>query len=480
MEKYDEPTQAFLSLFPEEVTSDEAKVEELLTTYQEDPSAFDQLFQDAGIDLEAMGIVSKPKNTSLEEVESGSGNTTSSSSMTETLNDLFKLGSELLINSGIMSTIPGANGNREDATTSSEDKNEVSLAGGSFVFNTSDIYESLGLEDGMAQVAAYFGIDHSNPDELDIFVNSFGTCEFCDNKDINLDKTFAGRDCSDWLMFSMFSKEDECSVLRAAAVQSCGCSTKELAITPETRTCDLCPGSSIEGVRLDQRIPTMSDELLCRNLLDIRAVEGSKTCDAVSGFAYICGCTGTTPQCNLCPDGSSPSRPEAELKVGSATVTCAEYDESLWMNTKSTCPSAIQELQKGVGLDPISYCGCPNVEKPLFGCRPCRPGFKIRDDLETDLYVSSIQMTCQKWADEWAPFTVNEDICQQTQAQVNSECCTEMTQEEIEAEETERASILAAAAAARKETSSAPVSHDFTVFVAFQVAILMISHLTRY
>ena len=364
----------------------------------------------------------------------------------------------------------------------------LNIVDGVLIFDADDVKTKLSIEkgDGMEEVAEYFGVDSTDPGELQDFVDSFGECVFCDSGEIEPDKTFASTDCSDWLMFSLFSKEEECAILRAAAVSKCGCRTESLAITESTPICNLCPDGNYDQtktqIHMDKLLPTMSNELTCRDIAKIPAVEGDKTCDAVAGFGHICGCGHAEPQCHLCPDGSRLSFPdrvlekgyyateeELALEVEGKDLTCSSVEEIISDNAKSTCVTSIQDFEQEVGITLPAYCGCHNALPPVDGgCDPCPDGYELSGKaVVSGTVIDSLQMTCEDWAFQEAPlFLRDHEVCQSRQQVARDHCC--VSPEEAAKEVTENASAFASPT--RQSGASPSRSHTSMVLVLLLLA----------
>jgi len=307
---------------------------------------------------------------------------------------------------------------------------------------------NISLQEDMEQVAEYFGIDSTNPIEFEDFANNFGQCQFCDSDNgsgssIDTDAYFANIKCTDWVTFSLFSGPEECAILRAGAVQHCGCKTthndENTTITEEMPLCDLCPNdSSIDPhqINMDVYLPTMSNELTCRDITKIPAVEGNKTCDAISSFGYVCGCPSAKPQCHVCSDGSSVERSNAVLKknyyaweqsMGIAAaapgwdLTCAEVEDMLADNTKSACPSALNDFEQEYGVFIPAFCGCPNSLPPSAvdgGCAPCPSGYQLKDD------DGELSEACLDWVTQESPLLLGDhSVCKTRQQDILGEDC---------------------------------------------------------
>lgn len=322
-----------------------------------------------------------------------------------------------------------------------------------------------------------------------------GSCVFCDTKNIDNNKTFAGMKCEDWSLYSPFALEDECNILRAAAVESCGCTPPKTITTTNHDICTLCPDGTTTNIKYNLSLPTMSDELLCRDILHIPAVEGQKTCQAVQSFAYFCGCTNTNPPCSVCrTNGGYLSQPykiiggfsnEILLKKTQANsistartnnnlstlgqhhhdMTCADFDHWLSDHTQSSCPKDIADMESRWGISLPAYCGCTNTPIPEL-CDPCPPGFVLNnDDSVSEIAVNDLGMTCQTWANEWAPFVVEPSVCLTLQAKAESDCCHAAEPELLHAQ-------LSSFASSPSRSALTLYTITFTLLTVFGVTIL--------
>ena len=364
----------------------------------------------------------------------------------------------------------------------------LNIIDGVLIFDAGQGKTKLSVEkgDGMEEVAEYFGVDSTDPGELQDFVDSFGECVFCDSGEIEPEKTFASTDCSDWLMFSLFSKEEECSILRAAAVSKCGCRTESLAITESTPICNLCLDGNYDQtktqIHMDKFLPTMSNELTCRDIAKLPAVEGDKTCSAVAAFGHFCGCGYAEPQCHLCPDGSRLSFPdrvlekgyyatdeELALEVEGKDLTCASVEEIISDNAKSTCVTAIHDFEQEVGIILPAYCGCHNALPPVDGgCSPCPDGYEISGKaVASGTMIDTLQMTCEDWATLEAPlFLRDHEVCHSRQQAARGDCCVSPEKASNEVAE----NTLAFASLARQSEASPSRSYTSMVLVLLLVA----------
>lgn len=371
---------------------------------------------------------------------------TSNDPVDDTINTLFQVGSGKLTTIDTAAPADTASNTPNDSENDDGDgddkaadaKLDIKLTDGVLIFETNGAATTnISIGDGMDEISAYFGVDNTDPEELENFVDSFGKCEFCDSGDIDVDSQFARIDCSDWLMFSLFSKKEECAILRAAAVEKCGCKPTNLpAVTEDTPRCNLCPDGSEDHINMDVYLPTMSNELTCRDITQIPAVEGDKTCNAVAGFGHICGCVGADSQCHICPDGSPLTRPNAVLEKGyyaadaayiqsgGLDLTCSGVEEMLADNTKSACFTSRKDFEKELGISIAPFCGCPNALPPVDGgCEACPAGFQLSSILSNTM-IDSLHMTCSEWATEAAHLLISDhEVCYSRQRKVKEHCC---------------------------------------------------------
>jgi hypothetical protein len=490
----DETPQFFLKLLPEEAPKDEA--------------SFSLPSTRSGIDSDALGIVpSRPSRAMQEEEETPATNNGEKSDIPQDLGGLIQLGAELL-------GLAGEAGTTESETESAERENNtlVDFVGGVLVSASNGAYTNISIEEELQEVAGVIdAIGIMDPNDLSSLMDSFGSCVFCDAGDIMPNQVLAGMKCSDWQTFSLLATEDECAVLRAVAVESCGCQPKWLEAAAKAATCSLCLDGSLDGVQLDTRIPTMSSALSCQDIAHLPAVEGEKTCQSVAAFGYVCGCPGTKPQCHLCSDGSLPSRPQAILEitdpensgleavlqqnaggaVGRAAnardgedLTCASLNKALSVYTKSACIRTIQEIEKASGLSIPAFCGCaaanatapkkelvvPTETVNLRGCDPCPAGLKLKstasfrqDDILSHPSLPTIQ-SCKEWVFDYAPFLYNETKCSAIQQIVAGHCCGPLKPE------VERTNPVDEGPAALSSSASNPLTFLFISLFATSLA----------
>jgi hypothetical protein len=68
-----------------------------------------------------------------------------------------------------------------------------------------------------------------------------------------------------------------------------------------------------------------------------------------TGLAYVCGCTGAAKECSICPDGSPPTLPDAQIpNVG---ITCGELDPYFSFLGTELC-------QNVTDAELSTLCGC--------------------------------------------------------------------------------------------------------------------------
>jgi len=275
-----------------------------------------------------------------------------------------------------------------------------------------------------------------------------GGCQFCDGS-FDGSKQFAGFSCDKWEFFAKYTIADECSILRAAAVQFCGCPT-----TVE-ETCELCPHGYGGGFAENDFLFALNG-VACSDIVAMPAVDGGFTCSIVERFSYYCECPGTKPTCSLCGDDDKGNpvqmaNPDQVLISGDddsgiPRTTCAGFnkllslqpaaDEEMAMSVgrvsgeggpgsaasmmrKSPCEQALASAEQQTGVRVEGICGCPNAKVPDFPCPPCAEGFVLQyDDNE-----------CMKLMDV-APFITDAVKCGFLHEGAQTKgCCVEVTME---------------------------------------------------
>jgi len=201
-------------------------------------------------------------------------------------------------------------------------------------------------------------------------VESFMLCKFCDEGPIESPENFfGGLQCSDWEKISNVALGEQCTLLRAGAVRYCGCPTTK------TETCSLCPDGSED---VDQDLSVTVVDFQCKDITNsIVAVDGDRTCDTLSKYAYVCRCPGVVPSCTLCDNDETLSNPSNLLLSTDLTATdgilgetsCQEYDRVLSTvlpvhATATKCQEQVLAAQDAIGFDIRSYCGCPTTGTP--------------------------------------------------------------------------------------------------------------------
>lgn len=268
-----------------------------------------------------------------------------------------------------------------------------------------------------------------------------GSCTFCDSSN-NIDSslTLAGVPCDQWAMLAVLAPPgDQCTLLRAAAVQFCGCESQV------QQTCQLCPDGS-RAYDSNQSLLLIRG-LTCNDIEDMPAVDGNATCSFVERFSYICGCPGVAPECSLCGKGLNGyplpmANPNEVLAVGNpaknqSDTTCALWDKLLSLETlmysgasaqgraasssTSGCAASKQAANDNLGLQLDGICGCPNV-KPNGNCDICDAGYVLQDTMKCQT-IGSV-----------APFVTNATSCEtMKQAALQSSCCVVGTGESLNA-----------------------------------------------
>lgn len=115
-----------------------------------------------------------------------------------------------------------------------------------------------------------------------------GNCTFCENEAIDETLSLDGVPCSDWLIISSLGvpeTSNQCTLLRAAAVESCGCPAPE---NYAGRACNVCPEEEEIGTSLGTFQDTIG--VTCDDLVGLPAVDGDLTCEVVSGYQTVCEC----------------------------------------------------------------------------------------------------------------------------------------------------------------------------------------------
>lgn len=114
-----------------------------------------------------------------------------------------------------------------------------------------------------------------------------GNCTLCDNQEVALEGDVDGLSCDDWQVVSylgVHTGSDQCNLLRAAAVQYCGC---PVPVENEGKTCEICPQGQEPG-NLEALESTIG--VTCDDLGSVAAVDGDKTCASVSALTQECNC----------------------------------------------------------------------------------------------------------------------------------------------------------------------------------------------
>lgn len=252
--------------------------------------------------------------------------------------------------------------------------------------------------------------------EVATILGGGASCVFCESTDIfDPQLQFAGMSCNQWALLSVFAPPgDECTLLRAAAVEFCGCPTQV-----EER-CQLCPNGR-QGYDEEHSI-LMMQEVKCKDVVDLVAVDGEETCQFLDRFSYTCGCPGVVPSCSLCGQDSNGkqlqmTRPDEVLIPGDfrkPDTTCSAWDKVLSIDPEADpiqmvaqgrdgmtpCQKAMKQSEEQTGLHLPGLCGCPGVE-PANICSPCSEGFELdKDNEECDRlsWVAPHVMTTTKCA----------------------------------------------------------------------------------
>jgi hypothetical protein len=197
--------------------------------------------------------------------------------------------------------------------------------------------------------------------------------------------------------------------------------------------CTICPDGST-GWNPDQAVPNPRpgrDDITCADLngdgdfMEFVFEAGQCNDTLLQRSATWCGCPGTTRECNLCNDGSTPTKLNRVEKVIYGW-DCGKYYKGLYyfqsgviltslvialyedffdfvssFFTEDECP----KLGTGeiINIDAAAFCGCPDTNPPGV-CNLCPSGQIVRNDLdlgdfscgELDLstrYISNID-TC--------------------------------------------------------------------------------------
>jgi len=305
----------------------------------------------------------------------------------------------------------------------------------------------------------------------------FGTeCTFCSGE-FDRDAQFAGLSCMEWEVFTGFSRAEECSILRAAAVHSCGCKPTEADQEPLFDQCPFCYEGNLEGD--DIGLPTLSQKLFCSNIVDLPAVDGQKTCDDIAKFSENCNC-GTPPPppptvsptasptksptqqdaestftettlevsgylCTLCSQaGEISASPDKIVFPGNggslASMTCAQVDAKLAADSESEgdCDQGRLHVENTLGVSVEEFCGCPSallfqqeqlqdaqaqeqeaeqdLNAPAAACEPCPSGYSVRQGATS---LTAAQMTTSSLATETETAIASEGTtCPEWAAQV--------------------------------------------------------------
>ena len=144
--------------------------------------------------------------------------------------------------------------------------------------------------------------------------------------------------------------------------------------------CTLCPfGENYDPNIVVPNLDPNADDLTCLDLqndpdyLDFLFQPGICSDTFLQRSATWCGCTTTTRQCTLCPDGSRPPKPQLVDPVY-YNWNCDTFDfVSSFFNSEECIGLASQILE----FDAAAYCGCPGVEPPNIKCALCPEGQEI-------------------------------------------------------------------------------------------------------